>query len=89
MPAQFVVEDVRNLHKTLARMNFSNLIGVLAAEIQGLKRGTQRFFERRGIKCVFFWMLTAGIMSLLGGAIVLDGYSADHKSFPQKMGILI
>ena len=64
-------EDVRNLHKTLARMNFSNLIGVLAAEFfQGRPKrenSTCVFFERRGRFCVCFcWMLTAGIMSLLG-----------------------
>lgn len=54
------VEDVRNLHKTLARMNFSNLIGVLAEffKVDRSERTQRLFFfvERRGkyFVCVFF-----------------------------------
>lgn len=62
------VEDVRNLHKTLARMNFSNLIGVLAEffKVDRSERTQRLFFllnAEGNILCVCVFLM---IMSLLG-----------------------
>ncbi len=49
------IEDVRNLHKTLARMNFSNLIGVLATLKFKVPRNSKAFENGMERFCVSFW----------------------------------
>ena len=89
------VEDVRNLHKTLARMNFSNLIGVLAAEFFKVDRSEKVnvcfFLNAEGICCVcvcFFDVNCRDHEHSWGRSYWMEIQQIIRVSQAQKMGIL-